>query len=223
MRIRIVRSFTGNIRYHTWHIHWLAGLQWQIFKERAKNFIMRRIALPLGHWIGRHVGAPAAAFALLHLNRAAGRMGKYNPSREEIYARKNVLVRYWYERGLCERVTKQQQVLQCWYCKDGIDEWHDGDSCDHCDGTGAYASHTLFKFTFHIGGRYYSWHQPERLITWPIIGTVEQGSEYKEERGGKRIIRGRVPLSFFFAVTGEYMRVNGLLKAVPTGPESAAE
>jgi hypothetical protein len=210
MKTRIGRPWVAHLQYRARHIRFMAGLRWTLFRQRVEDLAARHVAVPLGHVIGRHVGTPAAAFALLHLNRAAGQWQR-SPSREKVYARKNLLVRYWYERGLCERVTKQRQVLECWYCKDGIDEWHDGDPCSYCDGTGVYASHTLFKFTFHIGRRYYSWHQPERLVTWPIVGTVLQGGEFKDERAGKWIIRGRVPLSFFLAITGEYMRANGLL------------
>jgi len=112
-------------------------------------------------------------------------MLKRSSTRETIYAAKNLLVRTLYERGYCVRAVQQKQELKCWECN-GTGGWDNSDMgnecwepCYKCDATGVYAEHTLYKFTFRIGKRHYSWHQPTRLVTWDValtstdVGTFE--------------------------------------------------
>ncbi len=99
-------------------------------------------------------------------------------------------------------------MLKCWYCDDGDDGW--GRSCHYCDGRGVYAEHMLIKFVFSIGGRYYSWHQPQYLVTWPV--QLEDGptGEFKEERTGKRVVSNRAVLQFFYAILRNYAIIHSL-------------
>lgn len=104
------------------------------------------------------------ARCMFHLNRYTRHY-----RRESIYTLKNHLVRILYQRGFCVRATAERQDLPCWTC-DGTGWFDEGQGvlCDRCDGTGVYRSHALYRFVFDAHGTRYVWHQPARLVDWPL-------------------------------------------------------
>ena len=211
-RLRSLRSLRAQVRYRIDMTKWHARMRWSSFRYNATDRIVELCALPLGHWVGRRGGASTAAYALLHLNRAARRMGKGNPTKQRIYARKNLMVRHFCEAGYCVRASKQAQKLECWECG-GSGDAGEG-FCYKCDGSGVYAEITLIKFSFRIGDRFYSWHQPERLVAWPVQLKDKPVGEFKEDHPGKRVFSSRIAITFFMAVLGEYMRSRGIFLSV---------
>jgi hypothetical protein len=113
----------------------------------------------------------AVAEAMFHLNHMA-RAYKRSRLAEAIYDVKNDLVEHFYRAGYCTRVTRHVQTLPC-YCEGDDDCWK-------CGGTGIYRQYTLYYFRFNINGQTFVWHQPERLVTWPValsepgIGSFEE-------------------------------------------------
>jgi hypothetical protein len=103
-----------------------------------------------------------AAASLFRLNRLA----KNGTGKVEIYQMKSHLIRHFYKKGFCIRAEKSIQELECWHTMrylSGVDE-----VCPKCDNTGIFARHELFQFTFLVDGLRYAWHQPMRLVDWPV-------------------------------------------------------
>lgn len=193
-----------------------------IFKteRRAKPYAVR-----LAQWIANHFGARAAAAAMFELNHATRDMLKRSSTRETIYAAKNLLVRTLYERGYCVRAVQQKQELKCWECN-GTGGWDNSDMgnecwepCYKCDATGVYAEHTLYKFTFRIGKRHYSWHQPTRLVTWDVaLTSTDVGTFEDKPRKRMRIIRDQLVLAFLYHIVVEYLTMENTLSAPEAQP-----
>lgn len=108
-----------------------------------------------------------AAESMFRLNRAA----KGGWSESSTYEMKNHLVRILYQKGYCTRVLMAVQTLECWHTRGYMEGWTD--HCPKCNGTGVYARHELYHFTFLVGGVRYTWHQPSRLVDWPVTLTGE--------------------------------------------------
>lgn len=101
--------------------------------------------------------------------------------RQEIYTLKNNLIRMLYNSGYCTHVALHKQTLICHGCG-GTGEYRsfgDGDmEWSRCYGTGIYAINKLHYFEFNIDGKIYKWHQPSKLVDWPVDIPAED--KYKE-------------------------------------------
>jgi hypothetical protein len=142
---------------------WLRG--------RAALHLARRL-------LDRH-GDAAACEALWRLNRWA--RSHRGPRVAQVYALKNRMIRVLYERHGAE-VYRDVQVFPCWGWR-----WEgcDGDDCEKCHGTGVFRTVRLLRFVFHVGGRRYTWHQPQDLVNWPIAA-IENGDELEGGIGDDR-------------------------------------
>lgn len=117
-------------------------------------------------------------WTLNHLARA-----NFGDLQYTIYACKHAAIRNLYERGLCVSLTKQTQTQTCWRCDGtGIEPYEtydvEGGWCLKCGGSGIWAQHALYQFVFEVCGKRYVWHQPEKLVTWPVMVTDETIAEY---------------------------------------------
>lgn len=124
------------------------------------------------------LGSDAAAVeAMIALNIFA-RMSNDRDKKEWIYELKNALVRSLYERGHCINGSKVIQRLRCW----GTWNYDCDQLCQKCGGTGIYREIVLYRFTFDVGGRRITWHQPQDLVTWPVEKARPLFGEYKDRR-----------------------------------------
>lgn len=141
----------------------------QYFKQWYTHYQARQ-------WLNHNNPDQIAAFCLFKLNQKA-KNANYE-RKQFLYTCKNHLLRLFYERGYCVEVTKQFQGLRCWHTW----EFNNGDDdyCYKCDNTGWYRKHHLYRFVFSIGGTRYIWHQPESLVTWPVVLTDETVGDYQE-------------------------------------------
>jgi len=164
-------------------------------------------------WVN-HNGLPLVADCIYRLNRFAP---DAYPYRSAIYQLKNRFVRQLYLLGLCQSASLQRQHMVCWSCG-GTGEFNDWDECRKCDGTGVYATHTLYKFVFNINGHRYSWHQPERLVDWPVALTTPDKGEYLADP--KPITLDREQASLYMAAIYVWLRSQGIpareLPAIPS-------
>lgn len=141
----------------------LAEAEW---RRRAEARALR-LAEIRARYSGWQEAIPDAAAAMLVLNRWAYDHRR-EPLAQAIYALKNSFVEILFAAGHCEHVevhTQQFEGRVCWSCGD------DYDVCDRCGGTGWYRAprvDELYCFYFRIDGRSYSWHQPAKLVNWPI-------------------------------------------------------
>lgn len=97
-----------NTHHRTHMLRWHAGVRWISLKQNATDWLTRHVSNPAGKWAAHSIGAPAAAYALLHLNRWARQAGRGNPAKDKIYSFKNLLVRHFYMNNLCVRASKQR-------------------------------------------------------------------------------------------------------------------
>ena len=102
-------------------------------------------------------------------------------NRTEIYALKNAFVELLYISGYCTSCHEHILVLPPKKCRDcgGTGDGYDG-YCDRCGGTGNYLSEKrlrFYVFAFQVGGLRYCWHQPDRLVTFPVV-TTEPPKEF---------------------------------------------
>lgn len=107
---------------------------------------------------------PAVCEAMFHLNRRV-RDRKRSPFTQTVYSLKNQFVEHLYRAGYCVAAERHYQQLKC-YC--GGSAW-----CEKCDGTGIYRETTLYYFKFDLGDKFYVWHQPAELVTWPLAFTTD--------------------------------------------------
>jgi len=113
---------------------------------------------------------PEAAEAMFNLNRYAKWERCASAHRQEIYDLKNNFVRLLYQSGYAVEVRRHavpRAGLVCWGC--------DGYGCERCDDTGFYRRPdelVYIAFRFRIGERLFSWHQPDRLVDWPVVYTA---------------------------------------------------
>lgn len=128
--------------------------------SKVRTWIRMRAARRLGRLESR-LGAGAVARAMVLLNREARRSITH---RYAIYQLKNRLVRELHRRYGAS-VGVDHQVLECWGCGGPSAPASD---CWKCGGTGIYGRHRLYRFTFRVRGRRYTWHQPELLVDWPV-------------------------------------------------------
>ena len=128
-------------------------------------------------------GISMAAEAMFVLNRGA----KHHEFRHDIYRLKSVFIEWLYKQGYCRKVQRQTQTLVCYHCSgSGVDPYSgwrgiEHDSCERCGGSGIYASHTLYQFTFSIGLHTYVWHQPASLVKFAVENFTDEIGEYDEK------------------------------------------
>jgi len=123
--------------------------QWQRYRKIARR------ARP-------YSSSPAlVAKAMLRLNQHAHH--RYS-GKEQIYALKNGLLRYWYQRGYLVHVARIRQVLYCRACGGSGMDWYD--NCGRCRGTGVWREYWLLEMTYRIDDRRYTFHQPEHLVDY---------------------------------------------------------
>lgn len=142
-----------------------------------------------------------AAEALFRANRAA----KQGLGQSETYMLKNHLVRLFYQKGYCLRTIKAVQTLECWHTQGYVEGWDP--VCRKCGNTGVYAQHELYHFTFSIGGKAYNWHQPERLVDWPVKISAEpviynQRAVEVEDYGDAQAERDQMLLYVYLRMAG---------------------
>lgn len=95
----------------------------------------------------------------------------YNQRREETYEAKELLIKYLYQHDYCTNVVEHRMVQECWNC--------DGEGCERCDWTGAYAVHYLVAFTFLVGNKRYRWHTPKSHIDFHVTLTGENPEPFE--------------------------------------------
>lgn len=121
------------------------------------------------HW--QNALLPAAQ-AMFSLNRYAKWESCSPAHRREVYTLKNELVQLLYRQGCAVEVyrhTIKREKELCWDCG--------GDGCGRCNFSGYYHPRrktlVYIAFWFQIEDQYFSWHQPERLVNWPVQFTAE--------------------------------------------------
>ena len=160
--------------------------------------------------------ARLAADAMFHLNRLA----KHYYGTALIYAAKNVFVQHLYETGCCANVVLHIQKLTCWECGgEGEDEY--GDLCWKCGGDGVYREIQLYRFAFDVDGQRYLWHQPARLVSWPVTLTEEEPGAYEVREPPTEDVKHRRRAELYLLIVAEWLRRQG--KAVPGLPLEAQE
>lgn len=117
---------------------------------------------------------PDACHACHSLNRYAKHGTCSESNKNEIYGLKNKFVELIYTQGYCTACWIHTLVLPPKKCR-ACGGWGDGGACYRCDGTGNYLPEKRLKFyCFKISvGRSYTWHQPDRLVTFPVVTTAE--------------------------------------------------
>lgn len=147
----------------------------------------------------------AVCEAMFHLNHLAQRRRRTEFA-EVVYRLKNQLVEHLYKAGHCESATLHRQILKC-YC--GGD-----DECEKCEGTGIYRQFKLYYFRFNVFGQTYVWHQPERLVTWPVTLTTTDTREYEDRERDLSIPDG-FDLNFSAQLVNDYLNWYGLGEPLP--------
>lgn len=123
-----------------------------------------------------HRAAFADAAKGLHaLNRYAKWRECSLEHRTEIYDLKNRFVELLYREGHCTACWIHQQVLPpklCRECGGDSPKWTD-DWCERCANSGEYLpAKTLHFYCFQFAvGRGYTWHQPDKLVRFPVSVT----------------------------------------------------
>lgn len=133
---------------------------------------------------------------------------------ESIYALKNHLVRVLYQRGFCVQVTAERQDLPCWTCGGtGVFDDEQGVLCERCDGTGVYRSHALYRFVFAVHGQRYVWHQPARLVDWPLGCAYDPNAptgRYAPANGWERVLLPAATYELYGMAVYEFLRGAGV-------------
>ena len=113
-----------------------------------------------------------ACHGMHSLNRYAKHQTCGEANKSEIYTLKNALVEMLYANGYCSAAWEHILVLppkKCFECGGVPSDW-----CDRCAGTGNYLSEKRLKFfcfRFNVG-RGYTWHQPDKLVNFPVRTTA---------------------------------------------------
>ena len=159
MKIKLVAA------YHT-----ARYLRWLEYKRQARR------------WLASD-GLRAVGSALLVLNRFA----RVTHSTGAVYSYKTMVIHEFYKAGHCRRVLIVEQTLKCRVCG-GSGTYFTGHDCTHCWGSGVYATIPLFKFHFDLDGRSFTWHQPQRLVTYLTVdevtgGDPDQIGRYRPDQG----------------------------------------
>ncbi len=163
----------------------------------------------------RNKAIPEAAEALWNLNRYTAHDTCTRPHREEIYEMKNSFVELLCCNdllvGLGEHTIEQREkIYECFGChgtgeSDHYDDESDyDDRCCRCGGTGIYRTLPARKFVyrvlrFRIGGRVYTWHQPDDLVHWklPDASDLPESNLIKDDYSGKMQVPTRMRRSHF--------------------------
>lgn len=136
-------------------------------------------------------GSPAAAAAVVarcmwRLNRHARYANRYRDGAIEdtdeytVYRLKNTLMGVFYATYPA-RASLERQEMRCCICG-GTGWYNEWDGCRSCGGSGIYKTTSLYKFTFDIAGRSYTWHQPVDLVNWPVDLCDPDEHPYREPR-----------------------------------------
>lgn len=161
-------------------------------------------------WLHNNDPDAVAAHCMFHLNRYA----RTDRDTQPIYRLKDHLVRIFYQAGLYRSVRLHRQTLECWACRGtGVSNDWDGyeEPCYKCGGTGIYREHMLYSFHFSIAGQHYAWHQPQRLVTWPVKPDFAPIAEYQSPRDRYTVTLLPKPLLQLYAVTvAEYLVLHGV-------------
>lgn len=158
-------------------------------------------------WLTHSDPVALVARCLFYLNRQAR---KTKTGKDIIYEFKNFLVEHFYKAGYCYAAYTQNQHLDCWQCAGtGDDGWHDHEPCWHCGGSGIYKTITLYVFRFDIHGYRYTWHQPARLVTWPVNFNNVEPNTYTEPRTDYPELDEEI-VYLYLAVIYQYLAAQGL-------------
>jgi hypothetical protein len=129
-----------------------------------------------------------------------------------IYPLKAKLVKHFYDRGYCQAVRLQEQVLKCTanfhFEDDGEEE------CPRCGGTGIYRTYLLFLFTFKIQSHTFEWHQPVTRVPWLKVGQAEIAGTYTNDSHGD-IIESIDDQGKLVARVAMYLARHGVVGALP--------
>ncbi len=127
-----------------------------------------------------------AAEWMYRLNVFARSIGRH-PIADEIYGLKNRLVKYLYQHGYATEAVLHVKAFDCWGVWDGM-EYVCDDECPKCGGTGIYRTEKLYAFRFDVDGQRYAWHQPDRLIDYPVELTESEATPFTEARRDEAIL-----------------------------------
>ncbi|MBN1814728.1 MAG: hypothetical protein JXA14_23005 [Anaerolineae bacterium] len=180
-------------------MHYLRGyIRWRFHYHRARRQLRKTNP------------DTVAAHAMFHLNHVARQEGR-SPRRRYIYALKNRLLEHFCRAGFCTSVSLQVQTLYCHDCG-GTGNYYDHGDCWRCDGTGVYARHALYRFTFDVHGTRYTWHQPQRLVTWPVVLTDEEPGVYTDAiSSSQEPLPDRRDVELYYVTLYAYLLQRGLL------------
>lgn len=117
---------------------------------------------------------PDACHYLHSLNRYAKHRECSTMQRAEVYDLKNRMVETLYRTGYCSACWIHEQILPKKQCRECFGSGDEG-NCDRCDGSGEYLpAKTIHFYVFRFAiGRGYTWHQPDRLVKFPVVTTRE--------------------------------------------------
>jgi hypothetical protein len=171
--------------------------------------------LHMARTLYKYGGAYSVAEALLKLNQYA-KVDNFSASKL-IYPLKNKTLETFCQE-LPYTVELERQVLVCRSCG-GTGMWDWDEECYHCGGTGIYRKTILYRFTFVIDGKYYTWHQPEALVTWKVnVGSgyaFEDLPEYQDQTG--RVMLSEAERNTKMLTLMEYLKSRGYsAKDLPT-------
>jgi hypothetical protein len=98
--------------------------------------------------------------------------------RDRIYAVKNSLIEMLYHHGYVIACYEHHTVLDaksCFGC-DGTGKDEGCGACMRCGGTGVFSPPKRLRFIifrFWVNGDTYCWHQPDKLVRFPIVTTQD--------------------------------------------------
>lgn len=161
--------------------------RWQTLKHKTRDASLRHMLR-----------------AMFWLNRNAQHRKGTGFSRR-VYALKTDFLRWCWQMGIVDNITKQEQVLTCNFCGGDGDDPYDWDyPCRKCDGTGIYRHVLLYKF--RIG--HYVWHQPAPLVEYlkPENVAWDTKRDFVEREKVARVwIGGVALLEWYFAMAVSFL------------------
>lgn len=167
---------------------------------RLKNYIEQSAKIKEAErWLRSSNDTEIATRCMFYLNRHAQKTQHNKALKQKIYSLKSRLIKKLYQEGYAVKVSTQRQVLRCWHTW----EYNSGEEnhCDRCFDTGIYRDHLLYNFVFRVGGRHYSWHQPESLVDFPVEITEESEGEYVRGEGEPNTLTTTALATYLFAVS----------------------